>query len=268
MKKSLLILLLVMLQQVLFSQIPTTGQVLRWNGSTWAPATHISESTKVGSFQNSGTSFGLSLTADSVRLHAATINASGGVNTTAQVFSAGTAQKTISADNGIQLRLDDPLATKSAGLQLSESGGANVMMQLTASSPDADNGNVQMKVEKAGSLETYIEVGALNDKDGVYERGGLYEDIKSVTATTYTVLYGDRNLHLDATDMVVTLQTIGTGAGETKPGRVLYFFNDNSTSVTINGSSGQDIIDTGSLSLSANTAVTLIASGSKWIVKG
>ena len=248
----------------------TSGQVLGWDGSTWLPVSNTSESTKIGAFTNTATNQGLVISGDSIKMTAADITHPGGINLTGQVLSAGTQQKTISADNGIQLRLDDPLATKSAGLQFSESTGANIMAQMTATSPDADNGNVQLKVEDTGALETYIEVGAQNDRKGIFEKGGLYEDPpKVVTTATYTLQYGDRNLLLDATDMVLTLQEIGTDPGQTKPGRVAYFFNDNTTSTTLTGGGGQDIIDANTLSLSGNSGVTLIATASgKWIIKG
>jgi len=246
----------------------TSGQVLAWNGSAWAPATNTSESTSIGAFNNTGTSNGLSLTGTALSLHAATISTPGGFNITQQTVYAGTGTKRIVANNGVQLDVDDELGTKSAGIRYTELDAANVMAQTTVSSPDADHGTIVTKVEDgAATLVTYQEIGSLDDKRGIYEGGGLYEDVKSVTAGTYTVLYGDRNLHLDGTSMVVTLQVIGTGAGETKPGRVITFFNDNATSVTINGGGGQDIVDASSLTLIVNTGVTLIASGSKWIIK-
>lgn len=252
----------------LAQQGATTGQVLQWNGSAWLPVTVSSESTSVGAFNNTGNSSGLSLTGTALSIHGATISTPGGISTTQQTITAGTGTKRVTSDNGVQLDVDDELGSKSAGMRYTELDGANVMAQTTVSSPDADHGTIVTKVEDgAATLVTYQEIGSLDDKRGIYEGGGLYEDVKSVTATTYTVLYGDRNLHLDATDMVVTLQVIGTGAGETKSGRVIYFFNDNSTTVTINGASGQDIIDTGTLVLSANSGVTLIASGTKWIVR-
>lgn len=245
----------------------TTNQVLAWSGTAWVPATNTSESTSVGSFNNSGTSNGLSLSGSALSLHAATISTPGGVNITQQTVYAGTGTKRVTADNGVQLDVDDELGTKSAGMRYTELDGTNVMAQTTVTSPDADNALMETELEDAASLETYQRIGSLNDNRGVYEKGGLYEDVTSVTATTYTVLYGDRNLHLDATSMVVTLQVIGTGTGETKPGRIITFFNDNATSVTINGAGGQDIVDTGSLTLLPNTTVTLMASGSKWILK-
>ncbi len=58
----------------------STGQVLKWDGSAWAPA--VDNTVTVGAFQTTGTANGLSLSGTDIRLHSASLTAPGAVDLT------------------------------------------------------------------------------------------------------------------------------------------------------------------------------------------
>lgn len=251
-----------------FTNTPTLNQVLGWNGSAWLPQTNTSESTTIGTFQTSGNSTGLSLSGTDIRLHAATISTPGGVNVGQQTFGVGFGTKLFNGTGSYQIDLDGNTDNTPAGIVFTQQGGADVMGLVQINSSDVDNGQLRLAIEQDGGLVDQMTIGTLNDAKGLYSRNGLYEDVTDVTTSPYTVQYGDRNIYLDGTSITVNLQAIGTLAGETKVGRVLYFFNDNATSVTIVPNGAELINDGTSLTLPANTGVTLLAvTGTKWITR-
>jgi len=142
------------------------------------------------------------------------------------------------------------------------------MAQMQVNSSDVDNARFQLLIEDAGSYVPKLIIGSLNDQKGVQESGGLYEEVTNVTSSPYAVIYGDRNIYLDGATITVNLQAIGTSTGETKIGRVIYFFNDNATNVTITPNGSETIADAASLTLLPNTGVTLLAvTGTQWAIR-
>lgn len=248
----------------------STNQVLTWNGTTWAPATNTSESTKIGTFSTATDPKGLTISGDSIKLMSASLTRPGGINLIAQAFQAGAGAKLFQSTGTASIAVDNAADTGEAGISFTQLSGADIMAQMSVNSTDASNARLQLLIEDDGAYVNYLNIGTENDEKGVFESGGMYEDApKNVTSTTYTLQYGDRNLLLNATDMVFTLQEIGTGAGQTKPGRVVWLFNDNTTSVTVTAAAGQNVIDANTLSLSGNTAIALIAAPTgKWLKKG
>lgn len=74
----------------LAQQSATTGQVLAWSGTAWAPSTNTSESTTIGPFQTSSTTNGISLSGTDIRLHSAASSNPGAVDlTSGQVLGNG-----------------------------------------------------------------------------------------------------------------------------------------------------------------------------------
>lgn len=245
----------------------TSGQVLTWNGTTWTPATNTSESTTIGAFQSSGTSNGLSLSGTDIRLHTATISTPGGVSTGQQTFTSGGGTKIFNGSGTGQVVMDGNTDNTPTGINFTQQG-TDLLGVFHINSADADNARLRFALEQDGGLVDQINVGTLNDTKGIYTRNGLYEDVTDVTTSPYTVQYGDRNIYLDGTSITVNLQAIGTLSEETKVGRVLYFFNDNATSVTIVPNGAELINDGTSLTLPANTGVTLLSvTESKWITR-
>lgn len=246
------------------------NQVLTWNGSSWAPATNTSESTKIGTFSTATDPKGLTISGDSIKLMSASLTRPGGINLIAQAFQAGAGAKLFQSTGTASIAIDNAADTGEAGINFTQLSGADIMAQMSVNSTDASNARFQLLIEDDGAYVNYQTIGTENDEKGVFQSGGMYEDApKNITSTTYTLQYGDRNLLLNATDMVFTLQEIGTGAGQTKPGRVVWLFNDNTTSVTVTAAAGQNVIDANTLSLSGNTAIALIAAPTgKWLKKG
>lgn len=246
----------------------STNQVLGWNGSIWTPQTNTSESTSIGSFNNSGTSNGLSLSGTALSLHAATISTPGAVNTGQQTFTSGAGSKYFNGTGTAQISVDGNTDATEAGINFTQVGGADIMAQMQVNSSDVDNARFQLLIEDAGSYVPKLIIGSLNDQKGVQESGGLYEEVTNVTSSPYAVIYGDRNIYLDGATITVNLQAIGTSTGETKIGRVIYFFNDNATNVTITPNGSETIADAASLTLLPNTGVTLLAvTGTQWAIR-
>lgn len=227
----------------------------------------VTESTSVGAFNNTGNSNGLSLTGTALSLHAATISTPGGVSTGQQTFTSGGGTKIFNGSGTGQVVMDGNTDNTPTGINFTQQG-TDLLGVFHINSSDADNARLRFALEQDGGLVDQINVGTLNDTKGIYTRNGLYEDVTDVTTSPYTVQYGDRNIYLDGTSITVNLQAIGTLAGETKVGRVLYFFNDNATSVTIVPNGAELINDGTSLTLPANTGVTLLSvTESKWITR-
>lgn len=245
----------------------SSNQVLTWNGTTWTPATNTSESTTIGAFQSSGNSNGLTLSGTDIRLHAATISTPGGVNVGQQTFGVGSGTKIFNGTGSKQLDVDGNTDATAAGIGFTQLG-TDVIGYMAYNSADANHSFLRVQVEEGGSMTDYVTVGALNDTKGVQERGGLYEEVTNVTSSPYNVVYGDRNIYLDGTSITVNLQAIGGSTNETKIGRVIYFFNDNATDVTLTPNGFETINDSASLTLPANTGVTLLAvTGTKWVTR-
>ena len=246
----------------------TSNQVIGWNGTDWVPQTNTSESTTIGAFQSSGNSNGLTLSGTDIRLHAATISTPGAVNVGQQTFGVSSGTKLFNGTGPYQIDVDGDTDNTPAGITFTQLGGADQLGFMYINSADADNASLRFALEQDGGLVDQINVGTLNDTKGIYTRNGLYEDVTAVTTSPYTVQYGDRNIYLDGTSITVNLQAIGTLAGETKVGRVLYFFNDNATNVTITPNGSETINDSASLTLLPNTGVTLLAvTGTKWVTR-
>lgn len=228
----------------------------------------VTESTSVGSFNNTGNSSGLSLTGTALSLHAATISTPGGVNVGLQTFGVGADTKVFNGTGSYQITVDGNTDNTPAGINFTQLGGADQLGFMYMNSADANNASFRLSLEEGGALTDQLNIGTLNDTRGMYSRNGLYEDVTAVTTSPYTVLYGDRNIYLDGTTITVNLQAIGTSTGETKVGRVLYFFNDNATNVTITPNGSETINDSASLTLLPNTGVTLLAvTGTKWVTR-
>ena len=246
----------------------TSGQVLAWNGTSWAAATNTSESTSIGAFNNTGNSNGLSLTGSALSLHAATISTPGAVNVGQQTFSSGADTKIFTGTGSRQLTVDGDTDNTAAGISFTQLGGTDEIAYISANSSDASNGAMRILLEEGAALTEYINIGTANDTKGIFERGGLYETVTTVTTTPYTIAYGDRNVYLNGTSITVNLQGIGGSAGQTKIGRVIYLFNDNATSVTVTPNGSDTINDAASLTLSANTGVTLLAVATNiWVTR-
>lgn len=228
----------------------------------------VTESTSIGAFQSSGNSNGLTLSGTDIRLHAASVSTPGGVNVGLQTFGVGADTKIFNGTGSGQITVDGNTDNTPAGINFTQIGGTDLMGLFHINSSDADNARLRFALEQDGGLVDQIVVGTLNDDRGMYSRNGLYEDVTTVTTSPYTVLYGDRNIYLDGTTITVNLQAIGTSTAETKIGRVIYFFNDNATSVTLTPNGSETINDASSLTLLANTGVTLLAvTGTKWITR-
>lgn len=247
----------------------TSGQVLTSAGAstvpTWVTPTY--ESTSVGAFNATGNSNGLSLTGTALSLHAATISTPGGVNVGQQTFGVGSGTKLFNGTGSGQITVDGNTDNTVAGINFTQQG-TDLMGIVHMNSSDADNAQLRLALEQDGGLVDQMTIGTLNDSKGMYSRNGLYEDITTVTTSPYTVLYGDRNIYLDGTTITVNLQAIGTSTAETKIGRVIYFFNDNATNVTITPNGSETINDSASLTLLPNTGVTLLAvTGTKWVTR-
>ena len=226
------------------------------------------ESTSIGAFNNSGTSNGLSLSGSALSLHAATISTPGAVNTGQQTFTSGAGSKYFNGTGTAQISVDGNTDATEAGINFTQVGGADIMAQMQVNSSDVDNARFQLLIEDAGSYVPKLIIGSLNDQKGVQESGGLYEEVTNVTSSPYAVIYGDRNIYLDGATITVNLQAIGTSTGETKIGRVIYFFNDNATNVTITPNGSETIADAASLTLLPNTGVTLLAvTGTQWAIR-
>lgn len=129
-----------------------SGQVIKWNGSAWAPANDAGttytagtgidvtgtvitntapEATTVGTFQTTSTANGLSISATDIRLHSASGTTPGAVDlTNNQVLGDNTKilQKSNAAGIGTPLVLRNPTATgDDTGVSLSfQSGASNV----------------------------------------------------------------------------------------------------------------------------------------------
>lgn len=248
----------------------TSGQVLTSAGAGTVPTwtTNTSESTSIGAFNNTGNSNGLSLSGSALSLHAATISTPGVVNTGQQTFTSGAGSKYFNGTGTAQISVDGNTDATEAGINFTQLGGTDIIAQMQVNSSDANNGRFQLLLEDGGSYLPKILIGSLEDQKGVQEFGGLYEDVTAVTSSPYTVLYGDRNIYLDGTTITVNLQAIGTSTGETKIGRVIYFFNDNATNVTITPNGSETIADAASLTLLPNTGVTLLAvTGTQWAIR-
>lgn len=245
----------------------TAGQVLTYNSGVWAPQTNTSESTTIGTFQSSGNSNGLTLSGTDIRLHAASVSTPGGVNVGQQTFGVGADTKIFNGTGSGQITVDGNTDNTVAGINFTQQG-TDLMGIVHMNSSDADNAQLRLALEQDGGLVDQMTIGTLNDSKGMYSRNGLYEDITTVTTSPYTVLYGDRNIYLDGTTITVNLQAIGTSTAETKIGRVIYFFNDNATNVTITPNGSETINDSASLTLLPNTGVTLLAvTGTKWVTR-
>lgn len=130
----------------------SSGQVLKWNGSSWAPANDggtiytagtgidvtgtvitntAPESTTVGTFQTTSTANGLSISGTDIRLHSASGTTPGAVDlTNNQVLGDNTKilQKSNAAGIGTPLLLRNPAATgDDTGVSLTfQSGASNV----------------------------------------------------------------------------------------------------------------------------------------------
>ena len=248
----------------------TSGQVLTSAGAGTVPTwtTNTSESTSIGAFNNTGTSNGLSLSGTALSLHAATISTPGAVNTGQQTFTSGAGSKYFNGTGTAQISVDGNTDATEAGINFTQVGGADIMAQMQVNSSDVDNARFQLLLEDAGSYVPKLIIGSLNDQKGVQESGGLYEEVTNVTSSPYAVIYGDRNIYLDGATITVNLQAIGTSTGETKIGRVIYFFNDNATNVTITPNGSETIADAASLTLLPNTGVTLLAvTGTQWAIR-
>lgn len=245
----------------------TAGQVLTYNSGVWAPATNTSEGTTIGAFQSSGNSNGLTLSGTDIKLHAASVSTPGGVNVGLQTFGVGADTKIFNGTGSGQITVDGNTDNTVAGINFTQQG-TDLMGIVHMNSSDADNAQLRLALEQDGGLVDQMTIGTLNDSKGMYSRNGLYEDITTVTTSPYTVLYGDRNIYLDGTTITVNLQAIGTSTAETKIGRVIYFFNDNATNVTITPNGSETINDSASLTLLPNTGVTLLAvTGTKWVTR-
>jgi len=227
----------------------------------------VTESTTIGAFQSSGNSNGLTLSGTDIRLHAATVSTPGGVNVGLQTFGVGADTKVFNGTGSGQITVDGNTDNTPAGINFTQQG-TDLMGIVHINSSDVDNARLRLALEQDGGLTDQVTIGTLNDNRGFYSRNGLYEDVTAVTTSPYTVLYGDRNIYLDGITITVNLQAIGTSAGETKVGRVIYFFNDNATNVTITPNGSETINDSASLTLLPNTGVTLLAvTGTKWVTR-
>lgn len=247
----------------------TSGQVLTSAGAGTVPTwtTNTSEGTTIGAFQSSGNSNGLTLSGTDIRLHAATISTPGGVNVGLQTFGVGADTKVFNGTGSGQITVDGNTDNTVAGINFTQQG-TDLMGIVHMNSSDADNARLRLALEQDGGLVDQMTIGTLNDSKGMYSRNGLYEDVTTVTTSPYTVLYGDRNIYLDEDVTTVNLQAIGTSTAETKIGRVIYFFNDNATNVTITPNGSETINDSASLTLLPNTGVTLLAvTGTKWVTR-
>jgi len=247
----------------------TSGQVLTSAGAGSVPTwqTNTSESTTIGAFQSSGNSNGLTLSGTDIRLHAATVSTPGGVNVGLQTFGVGADTKVFNGTGSGQITVDGNTDNTPAGINFTQQG-TDLMGIVHINSSDASNAQLRLALEQDGGLTDQVTIGTLNDNRGFYSRNGLYEDVTTVTTSPYTVLYGDRNIYLDGTTITVNLQAIGTSTAETKIGRVIYFFNDNATNVTITPNGSETINDSASLTLLPNTGVTLLAvTGTKWVTR-
>ena len=247
----------------------TSGQVLTSAGAGTVPTwqTNTSESTTIGAFQSSGNSNGLTLSGTDIRLHAATVSTPGGVNVGQQTFGVGADTKIFNGTGSGQITVDGNTDNTVAGINFTQQG-TDLMGIVHINSSDASNAQLRLALEQDGGLTDQVTIGTLNDSKGMYSRNGLYEDVTTVTTSPYTVLYGDRNIYLDEDVTTVNLQAIGTSTAETKIGRVIYFFNDNATNVTITPNGSETINDSASLTLLPNTGVTLLAvTGTKWVTR-
>lgn len=248
----------------------TSGQVLTSAGAGTVPTwtTNTSESTTIGAYNNTGTSTGISLTGSALALHSATIATPGAVSTLQQTFTSGSGKKVFHGTGGGQLVLDGDTDNTISGIDFTQVGTTDQLAIFHVNSSDSDNARIRIAAEQDGGLVDQLVIGALNDDRGMFTRNGLYEDVKSVTTTPYPVVYGDRNLVVTGTSITINLQAIGGSAGETKVGRTIFIFNDDATDVTIVPDGSELINDASSLTLPANTGVTLLAvTGTKWVVK-
>lgn len=128
-------------------------------------------------------------------------------------------------------------------------------------------GTLNFSVRDGGSPANVMELVTTNSStQGMTSHLGLIEDVNLQTGTTYTFISADRNVVAGGSaSQTYTLQVIGSGAGQTASGRVIYIYNDTSFTLTINAGAGNTINGVASLIVPFNTGVTVKAlTSSKW----
>ena len=222
------------------------------------------ESTTIGPFQAAGNAAGLSLSGTDVRLHAATTTQPGGVNVGLQSITGPKKIETAANTTQFQLELVDSGGTDGGGISFNN---LTVREASIVGTSISGGGTLNFSVRDGGSPANVMELVTTNSStQGMTSHLGLIEDVNIQTGTTYTFVSADRNVVAGGSaSQTYTLQVIGSGAGQTASGRVIYIYNDTSFTLTINAGAGNTINGVASLIVPFNTGVTVKAlTSSKW----
>ena len=222
------------------------------------------ESTTIGPFQAAGNAAGLSLSGTDVRLHAATTTQPGGVNVGLQSITGPKKIETAANTTQFQLELVDSGGTDGGGISFNN---LTVREASIVGTSISGGGTLNFSVRDGGSPANVMELVTTNSStQGMTSHLGLIEDVNLQTGTTYTFVSADRNVVAGGSaSQTYTLQVIGSGAGQTASGRVIYIYNDTSFTLTINAGAGNTINGVASLIVPFNTGVTVKAlTSSKW----
>jgi hypothetical protein len=207
---------------------PSTGQVLKWNGTAWAPGTDNNTTYSLGSFGVTATSTELNIM-DGVTATTAEINTLDGflgshwdLNYAKDLRATGVTTTEYDYLDGVTSNIQTQLNSKAAGTH--SHGNINSLGALGGSATTPASGDyIVMSDASAGNAHTIVKGPVFGTNDGTFLRkdgsweiptpGSTYTSIKDWS--TYVQLNGTTAVNLPLTEYLSGSGVYGIEVGET-----------------------------------------------------